>query len=258
MDPGAALRVEGPRQLPRRALITEAPMPPRFGHESQIAAGTRSGFGFMIRRAVESAYLLMSLAVMTALYMPTMVLAQGIQLITVAGQKEMLTDPGTDAVGAPNADVTIVEYFDYNCPYCKKLAPALQSLLAEDHKVAIVYKDWPILGDVSVYAARSALAARWQGKYLAAHDALMNGPRSAQNAQVDASLKRAGIDLDTLKKDQSGHAKDIDALLARNDAEAHALSLRGTPGIVIGRQLLPGIVDLNGLKQLVADSRHEQ
>jgi protein-disulfide isomerase len=212
----------------------------------------------MIRELIKSTCLLMSLAVMAVECLPTIEAAQGIQLITVAGQKEMLADPGTDAVGAPNADVTIVEYFDYNCPYCKKLAPALRSLLAEDHKIAIVYKDWPILGDVSVYAARSALAARWQGKYVPAHDALMNGPRLAQNDQVDATFKRAGIDVDTLKKDRTSHAKDIDALLARNDAEAHALHLRGTPGIVIGRQLLPGIVDLNGLKQLVASSRQER
>jgi protein-disulfide isomerase len=134
----------------------------------------------------------------------------------------------------------------------------LHSLLAEDHKIAIVYKDWPILGDVSVYAARSALAARWQGKYLSAHDALMNASRLTQDDQVDATLKRAGIDVNALKKDRTSHAKDIDALLARNDAEAHALHLRGTPGIVIGRELLPGIVDLNGLKQLVANSRHEE
>jgi protein-disulfide isomerase len=212
----------------------------------------------MIRKSATSTYLLLSLAVMTAECLPTIAPAQGIQLITVAGQKEMLTDPGTDAVGAPNADVTIVEFLDYNCPYCKKLAPALHSLLAEDHKIAILYKDWPILGDVSVYAARSALAARWQGKYLSAHDALMNASRLTQDDQVDATLKRAGIDVNALKKDRTSHAKDIDALLARNDAEAHALHLRGTPGIVIGRQLLPGIVDLNGLKQLVADSRHDQ
>jgi protein-disulfide isomerase len=212
----------------------------------------------MIRKSAKSTYLLLSLAVMTVECLPTIAPAQGIQLITVAGQKEMLTDPGTDAVGAPNADVTIVEFLDYNCRYCKKLAPALHSLLAEDHKIAIVYKDWPILGDVSVYAARSALAARWQGKYLSAHDALMNASRLTQDDQVDATLKRAGIDVNALKKDRTSHAKDIDALLARNDAEAHALHLRGTPGIVIGRELLPGIVDLNGLKQLVANSRHEE
>jgi len=212
----------------------------------------------MIRKAATSTYLFMVLAAVTAMCLPTNSPAQGIQLITAAGQKEMLTNPGTDAAGAPNADVTIVEYFDYNCPYCKKLVPQLQSLLAEDHKLAVVYKDWPVLGAVSVYAARSALAARWQGKYLRAHDALINGPRFAENDQVDATLMRAGIDVDTLRKDQSRHAKDIDALLARNDAEAHALGLRGTPGIVIGRQLLPGMGDLDTLKRLVADSRHGQ
>src|SRR5450631_13331 len=179
-------------------------MLPRNGHYSDAAVGARTCVGLT---SVKSAYLLLSLAVLAAVCLPTIALAQGIQRITTAGQKEMLTDPGTDAMGAPNADVTIVEYFDYNCPYCKKLAPALQSLLAEDHKVAIVYKDWPILGDVSVYAARSALAARWQGKYLPAHDALMNGSRLAQNDQVDATLKRAGINVDTLKQDQISHAK---------------------------------------------------
>jgi protein-disulfide isomerase len=203
------------------------------------------------------AILLLSLAVMTLGCPPTISSAQEIQRITSAGQEEMLTDPGTDVVGAAHADVTIVEFLDYNCPYCKHFAPTLQSLLSEDHGIAIVYKDWPILGDVSVYAARSALAARWQGKYLAAHDALLNGPRLTQNNQVDLALTHAGIDLAALKLDRTRHAKDIDALLARNDAEAHALHLRGTPGIVIGRELLPGIVDLIGLKQLVADSRHD-
>jgi protein-disulfide isomerase len=199
----------------------------------------------------------LALALMVLGYAPGISSAQEIQRITAAGQAEMLSDPGTDVAGATDADVTIVEFLDYNCPYCKRFAPTLQSLLAEDHRIAVVYKDWPILGDVSEYAARSALAARWQGKYLAAHDALLNGSRLTQNNQVDLALKRAGIDLGALKTAQTSHAKDIDALLARNDAEAHALHLRGTPGIVIGRELLPGIVDLNGLKQLVADSRHD-
>jgi protein-disulfide isomerase len=211
----------------------------------------------MTRKSIRSTHLLMLLALLLVC-VSTIAPAQGIQLITAAGQKAILTDPGTDAVGAPNADVTIVEYFDYNCPYCKKFEPALRAFLTEDHKIAIVYKDWPILSDVSVYAAKSALAARWQGKYLVAHDALMNGSRLSQNDQVDATLKRAGVNVNTLKKDRLSHAADIDALLARNDAEAHALNLRGTPGIVIGRQLLPGIVDLSGLKQLVANSRHDQ
>jgi protein-disulfide isomerase len=106
------------------------------------------------------AILSLSLSLMTLGYAPGISSAQEIQRITAAGQAEMLADPGTDVVGATDADVTIVEFLDFNCPYCKRFAPTLQSLLAEDHRIAVVYKDWPILGDVSVYAARSALAAR--------------------------------------------------------------------------------------------------
>ena len=211
----------------------------------------------MPRGSIKRTGLLVSLAAMVVVCLPGNA-AQGILRITAAGQKEMLTNPGTDVAGAADADVTIIEFLDYNCPYCKKFAPALHSLLAEDHKIAVLYKDWPILGEISVYAAKAALAARWQGKYLAAHDALINGPGLSHNDQVDATLKRAGIDLAALKKDLASHAAEIDALLARNDSEASALHLRGTPGIVIGRDLLPGIVDSNGLKQLVAESRNER
>src|SRR6202044_587663 len=122
------------------------------------------------------------------------------QIITRDGLKQMLANPGTDPVGARKPDVGIVEYYDYNCPYCKNLVPALQGVLAQDPKVAVVYKDWPILSAVSKYAA-------------------------------------------------------VSALLARNDQEAHALTLKGTPGIVVGRQLVFGIVDLGQLQQLVANSR---
>jgi protein-disulfide isomerase len=181
--------------------------------------------------------------------------AQDVSLITLAGQKEMLRNPGTEAVGAHPADVTVVEYFDYNCPYCKKMIPVFKGLLAQDSKVAILYKEWPILGDVSVYAATAALAAGYQGKYLAAHDALIGGPRLASNDQVDNELKGAGVNMAALAQDRTKHAKDIAALIARNEEEANALELKGTPGIVVGRQLLPGITDLSNLNHLVANSR---
>src|SRR6267378_3419421 len=183
---------------------------------------------------------------------------EDVQIITRAGQKQMLAKPGTEAAGARNPDVTVVEYFDYNCPYCKKLVPALQALLADDPKIAILYKDWPILGPVSQYAAASALAAGWQGKYLVAHDALIGGPRLAQNDQVDTILETAGVNMDTLKKDRASHAREIAALLDRNDKEAHALSLEGTPGIVVGRQLVRGTVHVSDLKRLVTNSRHSK
>ena len=178
-----------------------------------------------------------------------------IQLVTLEGQKQMLTKPGTEPVGARKPDVTIVEYFDYNCPFCKTIVPTLQALLAQDSKIAILYKDWPVLGPVSTYAASAALAAGWQGKYLVAHDALISGPRLAKNEQVDSILQKAGVNMDSLGKDRAKHAKEIAALLARNDAEAHALTLDGTPGLVVGLQLVPGIVNLSFLKQLVATAR---
>jgi protein-disulfide isomerase len=181
--------------------------------------------------------------------------AQDIPIITRAGQKQMLANPGTTPVGARKPDVIIVEYFDYNCPYCKKLVPVLQVLLAEDPKIAVLYKEWPILGPVSQYAAASALAAGWQGKYLVAHDVLISGPRLAQDEQVDEILRRAGVNLDTLKKDRIAHGQEIAALLARNDEEAHALTLDGTPGLVVGRQLVAGIADVSLLRQLIANSR---
>lgn len=181
--------------------------------------------------------------------------AQDIQEVTAEGLKQILAKPGTVPVGARKPDVTVVEYFDYNCPYCKKLVPALQALLAQDPKIAVLYKEWPILGEVSVYAASSALAAGWQGKYLVAHDALISGHRLAQNDQVDAILQTAGVNMDALKMDRTRHAEEIAALLERNDMEAHALSLEGTPGLVIGRLLAPGIADLSVLKRLVAESR---
>ena len=180
---------------------------------------------------------------------------QNVDLITAEGQKQILANPGTEPVGARQPDVTIVEYFDYNCPFCKTVVPTLRALLAEDPKVALIYKDWPVLGPVSAYAAASALAAGWQGKYLAAHDALIGGPRLAQNDQVDSILKKAGVDIDQLKKDRAIHAKEIAALLARNDAEAHALTLEGTPGFMVGLQLVPGVANLTFLKQLIANSR---
>ena len=209
----------------------------------------------MIRIAFSALACVLLLNAARAQQAPSGPQGEDLDLITREGQKQMLANPGTEPVGSRVPDVTIVEYFDYNCPYCKTVVPTLQALLAEDPKIALIYKDWPVLGPVSVYAASSALAAGWQGKYLAAHDALIGAPHLRENEQVDAILGKAGLDMDTLKKDRTRHAKEIAALLARNDAEAHALTLDGTPGFVVGLQLLPGVANLAYLKKLVANSR---
>ncbi len=181
--------------------------------------------------------------------------SQELQEVSRAGEKVILAKPGLQMTGARNPDLTIVEYFDYNCPFCKRVVPTFKQLLAEDKKLAIVYKDWPVLGESSVYAARCALAAGWQDKYFIAHDALLSGPRLSRNDQIEAILQRAGVDLDKLKKDLAAHAGEIAALLARNDAEAHALDLDGTPGILVGRELMPGGADVDFFRKLIAEVR---
>jgi len=164
--------------------------------------------------------------------------------------------PVMPSAGAKDADVTVVEFFDYNCPYCKKTAPELQKLLQVDPKVRILYKEWPIFGDVSEYAARSALAANWQSRFLIAHDALIGAAHDLDdNSQVDAVLKSAGVDLAQLARDRTTHAAEITAILARNAQEATALGFHGTPGIVVGRQLLPRSLALKDLQELVQNAR---
>ncbi len=181
--------------------------------------------------------------------------AQQFARITAAGQQEITQNPLIKPQGAAHPDVLIVEYFDYNCPYCKKLAPQLTALMHRDPRVALLYKDWPILGPVSVYAARAALAAQWQGRYAEAHDALLAAPRLAHEEQVDALLRQAGIDLAALKRDLAAHAEQISAALARDEREANLLELQGTPGLLVGRQLAFGALDAAALDAMIAAAR---
>jgi protein-disulfide isomerase len=164
--------------------------------------------------------------------------------------------PIMPAAGAKDADVTIVEFFDYNCPFCKETAPEMQKLLHADPKVRILYKEWPIFGGVSDYAARSALAANWQSRFLIAHDALIGSAHDLdETSQVDAVLKSAGVDLTQLARDRTAHAAEITAILARDAQEAATLGFKGTPGIVVGRQLLPRSLTLKDLQELTQSAR---
>ncbi len=181
--------------------------------------------------------------------------AQTSSLISLEAQKRIIDAPGVPVLGATSPDVVVVEYFDFNCPFCRKLAPGIRALLKTDPKVAVVYKDWPIFGGVSVYAARCALAAQWQGQYAKAHDALISAPRLSQNDQVDETLLRAGIDIGRMHRDLQQHGAEIEALLARNSNEARELGIRGTPGILVARQTTANIADLADLQAAVSNAR---
>jgi protein-disulfide isomerase len=177
--------------------------------------------------------------------------------LTPEGRAEILGRPDTPFAGRPDADVTIVVYLDFNCPYCRKAAVTLGQLQADDPKVRILYKDWPIFGGVSLYAARAVLAAQWQGRYLAAHDILIDAPaRLASESQVRERLVLAGVNLAQLDRDLAIHRGAIDDILARNNREARELSFTGTPGLIVGAFVAGGLLDLKDLRTLIAATRH--
>jgi protein-disulfide isomerase len=179
-------------------------------------------------------------------------------VLTPEGRAFVMERPATPFAGAASADITVIEYFDFNCPYCRKAAISLNQLVAADPRVRVLYKDWPIFGGVSIYAARAALAANWQGRYLAAHDALIaGGTRLSSPEDVRARLKAAGVDLGRLDADTAAHAQEISAQLARVNEEARRFEFQGTPGMVVGDYVVPGALEVADLRQLVKLTRDQ-
>jgi protein-disulfide isomerase len=155
--------------------------------------------------------------------------------------------------GNPKASVTIVEFFDYRCPYCKAVAPKIDALLKDDRDLRIVYMEFPILGPASLVASRAALAAQVQGKYLDFHNALMSHQGKLDDDAIYAIAGSVGLDVDRLKTDMKSPA--IDQTLERNADLAEKLDVTGTPAFVVGNAFVPGAVDLDELKRLVASAR---
>jgi len=166
---------------------------------------------------------------------------------------EVYDDPATPVGGNLQGDVAIVEFFDYRCPYCKQVQPALQSLLDQDRKLRFVYKELPVLGPQSVVAAHAALAARAQGKYEAFHTAMMAAKGQIGDDTVFRVAGSVGLDVDRLKRDMA--APEIEQAVKANLALANALDIHGTPAFIVGDHIVPGAVDLEALKDLVADAR---
>ncbi len=168
-------------------------------------------------------------------------------------QRELLRDPDSPIAGNPDGDVTVVEFNDYQCPYCKRAHAAVKSTLAADGKVKLVLKDLPILGEPSRIAALAALAARAQGKHLALHNALMEYGGKIDRDKIMEIARSVGLDMDRLQKDMDD--PKLKQIIERNMALASALGVRGTPAFVVGNQFVPGAVDAESLKQLIADAR---
>ncbi|MEN5082670.1 DsbA family protein [Bosea sp. TWI1241] len=170
----------------------------------------------------------------------------------------ILNDPEAPTGGNPKGDVTVVAFFDYNCPYCKVAAPVLARVVKEDGRVRLVYKDWPILSEASVYGAQLALAAKRQRQYERAHHALMGitGRRATKEAML-AAVQASGIDMARLQSDLTAGADATLTLLRRNHAQADSLGLQGTPTYLVG-PFRTSTLDEAGFRQAIADAREKQ
>ena len=172
--------------------------------------------------------------------------------------EEILNDPAAPVGGDPKGDVAIVAFLDYNCPFCKKSTPGLAQAVREDGHVRLIYKDWPILAPSSVEGAKLALAAQYQGKYEEAHAAMMALKGRSTVPQFRDAVKGAGVDMARLDADLSAHGADITALIKRNNAEAEALGLEGTPVFLIGPFKVAAAVDYDEFKRVIGQARARQ
>jgi protein-disulfide isomerase len=170
-----------------------------------------------------------------------------------AGHQQVYNDPQSPVAGNPNGNVTLVEFFDYRCPYCKQVEPSLEKLIGDDHQLKFVFKEFPVLGPDSEVAARVALAARKQGKYDAFHRAMMATSGHIDEAVIYKVAASVGLDVDRVKQDMN--APDIDKELKVNLDIGKSLDLDGTPSFIVGDTIVPGAISAGELKELIADAR---
>jgi protein-disulfide isomerase len=174
----------------------------------------------------------------------------------IAANRDALEkNPTSPVAGNPQGDVTIVEFFDYRCGYCKKVLPSVQELLKTDRNVRMVFKEFPILGPDSVIAAQTALAV-WKiapAKYLPFHLALMESRGELDEGRVREIAKKVGLDVEKLEAAKAD--PEINATIERNHELARELQINGTPAFIVGGRLVPGAVDATTLREMVGTAR---
>lgn len=170
-------------------------------------------------------------------------------------ERTVFFDPDAPVLGNPKGDVTVVEFFDYQCPYCKKIHPTVEKVIKEDGNVRLVMKDWPVFGDASIFAAQAVLGAAQIGKYEVAMEALMKTAGRLTNDDVEEVLTGAGLSMKEIAASVNKHTSKISSLLDRNYNQALAFNFVGTPSFVIGRTTFGGVLDEKGLKGAIAEAR---
>ena len=167
--------------------------------------------------------------------------------------KAQLVNPADPVAGDAKGDVTIVEFFDTRCPYCRKMEPVMDGFLAKDRHVRLVYKDLPILGPASLLGTKALLAAQKQNAYVKMRDAVMKLPPDTTLAQLETTAKGLGLDWARMARDMEDPA--IKGQIESNVNLAHELGIQGTPALVIGNELIPGAVGTEDLQKAVAAAR---
>ena len=171
----------------------------------------------------------------------------------LTANKGALVSPADPVAGNQAGNVTIVEFFDIRCPYCKRLEGPMASLLKQDPQIRLVYKDLPVLGPASVLGSQALLAAQRQGGYEKLRDALMRTSAPITKDTIRAEAQLLGLDWTRLSQDMD--SPEIDARIKANLRLASSLGIQGTPAMVIGDTLIPGAVDLAELQRAVASAR---
>jgi protein-disulfide isomerase len=169
-------------------------------------------------------------------------------------QNELLHDPSSPVSGNPKGEITLIEFYDYRCGFCKKAAQAVTELQKEDSRVRVVYKDFPILGEPSVLAAKAALASQAQGKHQAFHEALLASQGDMTKEKILKIAAGVGLNAKRLESDMVN--PKWQAVIEKNRALARELGISGTPGFIVGNELVAGWLDLKGLKELIARAGH--
>ena len=166
---------------------------------------------------------------------------------------EIFSDPEAPVAGNPEGAIVLVEFFDYRCGYCRRVKPTLETLLAENDDLRLVFKEFPILGPESTLAARAALASRAQGLYEPFHWALMGADGPFDLDHILAVARSVGLDDERLARDMEEPA--IDTLIDRNAMLASTLAIRGTPAFVIGDRMIRGALPIEAFRTAIADAR---
>lgn len=162
-------------------------------------------------------------------------------------------DPNAPVLGNPKGDITLTEFFDYNCPYCRKMVPTMQRLIGSDPALRVVFREWPVFGEGSVFAARAALAAWRQGRYWQMHGGLMAMKGRAEEASVLRVARDLGLDEARLRRDMD--ADRVAEHLATSSELAEHMSLVGTPTLIAGDEGLFGEQSDAALRALLARAR---